>query len=270
MKLLSVVAATLISATSLAHAADTQAVIARAKERVESTDSRGAGRLVQVDASGKRSTSAFVVKTHWFPEGLRTLLELTPAQSQATGSASPAPAKNDGRISILFELRPDGQTTVQVFRPHSARGVMLPFADWSEGVAGSALDYEDFAPSELFWRNQTLLKSALLGTHECDVLDSKAAGSERSHYTEVQTWIDRATGYPLYVEKTLKDTGQVKEFTSIGLTQSDGVWIAKQVEIKTHGRAGSTLLLFERGSTRAHLTARDFSPEQILKFEDHP
>ena len=62
----------------------------------------------------------------------------------------------------------------------------------------------------------------------------------------------------------------VKEFTSSGLTQSGGIWAAKQVEVKTHGRTGSSLLIIERGSTKANLTIKDFSPAQISKFEDHP
>ena len=74
----------------------------------------------------------------------------------------------------------------------------------------------------------------------------------------------------LFVEKTQKDGGAVKDFTSLGLTQSGGVWAARQVEVKVHGRPGSTLLIFERGSTKAHLSPTDFSPEQIEKFEDRP
>ncbi len=252
----------------LAQAADVETVIAGAKQRIEMTDSRATGRLVQNDANGNRSSSVFVVKTHWFPGVLRTLLEITPAQTSAQRTTvSPG---RDTRMSILFEMRPNGQDTVQIFRPNEAKGTTLPFAGWSEAVAGSALDYEDFTPVEFFWSKQALLRSAQLGTHECDVLESEAGGYERSHYSEVQTWVDRTTGYPLYVEKTVKDKGAVKEFTSLGLTQSGGVWVAKQVEVKIRGRAGSTLLIFERGSTKAHLTAKDFSLEEIKKFEDRP
>jgi hypothetical protein len=62
----------------------------------------------------------------------------------------------------------------------------------------------------------------------------------------------------------------VKEFTYFGLSQSGGVWSARQVEVKIHGRPGSTLLIIERGSTKANLSIRDFSPERIGQFEDRP
>jgi energy-coupling factor transporter ATP-binding protein EcfA2 len=82
--------------------------------------------------------------------------------------------------------------------------------------------------------------------------------------------LDHTIGYPIYVEKTLKDGGIVKEFTYFGLRQSGGVWSARQVEVKIHGRPGSTLLLIERGSTKANLSIREFSPEQISQFEHRP
>jgi hypothetical protein len=93
---------------------------------------------------------------------------------------------------------------------------------------------------------------------------------DHSHYAEVQTWLDHTIGYPVYVEKTLKEGGTVKEFTYFGLSRSGGVWSARQVEVKIHGRPGSTLLIIERGSTKANLSIRDFSPVQISQFEDRP
>ena len=73
----------------------------------------------------------------------------------------------------------------------------------------------------------------------------------------------------MYEEKTLKDGGGLKQFTSLGLTQSGGIWAAKQVEVKLRGRPGSSLLIIDRGSTKANLTIKDFNPEQIGKLEDH-
>ena len=46
----------------------------------------------------------------------------------------------------------------------------------------------------------------------------------------------------------------VKEFTSYGVRQEEGHWFAHQVEVKTRGQAGSTLLIFDRGSAKAKLT----------------
>jgi hypothetical protein len=58
----------------------------------------------------------------------------------------------------------------------------------------------------------------------------------------------------------------VKEFTSYGVRQEEGHWYAHQIEIKARGQAGSTLLIFERGSAKAKLTTADFSPTALTHF----
>jgi hypothetical protein len=64
----------------------------------------------------------------------------------------------------------------------------------------------------------------------------------------------------------LKDSGTVKEFTSYGVRQEEGHWFAHQVEAKTRGQQGSTLLIFDRGSAKAKLTLADFSPAVLIHF----
>ena len=264
MRLETVVASGMFLLATTANAADTRAVVASVRQRIETTDSRATGHLVQVDATGRRINNAFTLKAHWFPGVLRVLLELVPPRSPAES------ARQDGRVTLLFEMRPNGQNTIRLFRPREAAPVSLPFAKWSEAILGTDFDYEDFLQPEYYWQSQTVLKTANFGARECNILKSTPGTADRSHYAEIQTWVDHTIGYPIYVEKTLKDTAVVKEFTSLGLTQSGGVWAAKQVQVKVRGRPGSTVLLIERGSTRANLTLKDFSPEQISHFEDHP
>jgi hypothetical protein len=263
MRLASVMAAAMLLVATTAHAADARAVVAVARQRIETADFRATGRLVRVDASGNRISNAITIKAHWFPGVLRALVEIVPPRT-------PANARQDARVSILLEMRPNGQNSIRIFRPHESAPASLPFDKWSESVFGSDFNYEDFLQPEYYWQGQTILKSARFGARDCDVLKSTPGTLDHSHYAAVQTWLDHTIGYPVYVEKTLKDGGIVKEFTYLGLSQSGGVWSARQVEVKIHGRPGSTLLIIERGSTKAHLTIRDFSPEQISQFEDRP
>jgi hypothetical protein len=97
-------------------------------------------------------------------------------------------------------------------------------------------------------------------------LKSAPGAAERTYYAEVQTWLDEGIGYPVYVEKSLKATGAVKEFTYFGLRQNDGVWSASQIEGKIRGQAGSTLLVVDRGSAKANLNLKDFRLEQLTRF----
>ncbi|HMF64490.1 MAG TPA: outer membrane lipoprotein-sorting protein, partial [Edaphobacter sp.] len=203
MRLASVVAAAMLFIATTAHAADARAVIAIARQRIETVDSRATGRLVRVDASGNRISNAFTIKAHWFPGVLLALLEIVPSRTPAGN------ARQDARVSILLEMRPNGQNTIRVFRPHESAPASLPFDKWSDSVFGSDFNYEDFLQPEYYWQDQTILKSARFGARDCDVLKSTAGASDRSHYVEVQTWLDHTIGYPIYVEKTLKDAAIV-------------------------------------------------------------
>jgi hypothetical protein len=183
---------------------------------------------------------------------MRVLLEIT--------------SPNDARVHILLNMRTHGHTTIQVAHPGDAGPVTMPFDKWNDGPLGAGFSYEDFLEPQYFWKSQILLKKTKYGARECDLLKSMPGPSERTHYAEVRTWLDQSIGYPVYAEKTLKKTGTVKEFTYFGLRQNGGVWSASQVEVKTRGEAGSTLLIIDRGSAKANLDLREFSPEQFIHF----
>lgn len=236
-------------------AADAHAVLAQPRQRLQTADFRATGHLVRVDAKGARTSYPITLKGHWFPGVLRLLCAI-----DAVGGA---------RIHILLEMRPNGQDSIRIAHPGDKTAVVLPFEKWSEGPIeriGPGISFEDFWEPQYFWPRQTALEKTKYGARICDLLKSAPGPSDRTHYAEVETWLDHRIGYPVYVEKTIKATGMVKEFTYFGLRQDGGVWSASQVEGKIRGQAGSTLLIIDRGSTKANLDLGDFSPEQLTRF----
>jgi hypothetical protein len=111
-----------------------------------------------------------------------------------------------------------------------------------------------------------VVEETKFGARDCDLLKSTPGPADRTHYAEIKTWLDHSIAFPVYLEKTLKGTGAVKEFTYYGLRHDGGVWSATQVEVKTRGQAGTTLLIVDRGSTKASLKLGDFNPEQLIRF----
>jgi hypothetical protein len=166
-------------------------------------------------------------------------------------------------------MHPNGEAAIRVFHPGDSRPTALPFDKWGDGLFGGVFSYEDLLEPEFFWSGQSVIKSAKFGARDCDVLKSTPGPNDHTHYAEVQTWLDHTISFPVYAEKTMKEGGTVKEFTSFGLRENSGVWSASQVEAKMHGRAGSTLLIVKRGSAKANLGIKDFSPDQISHFEGH-
>ena len=253
-------AATLLLAIP-ANAADAHAVLAAPRQRVETADFRASGHLVRVDASGARTSYGITIKAHWFPGVLRALVEVAPPQSDRT---KPGP---DARAHILLEMRPNGQNTILIARPGDKAPAALPFDKWSDGPLGNGFSYEDFLEQQYFWPDQALLEETRFGARDCDVVKSTPGAADNSHYSEVKSWLDHDNRFPVYVEKTLKG-GTVKEFTSFGLRQEGGVWSAHQVEAKIRGHAGSTLLIIDRGTPHANLSLKEFSPAQMMHFQD--
>ena len=258
MRLLSAATAAALLLSIPAKAADAHTVLTPARQLVKTADSRASGHLVQVDASGARTSYGITIKAHWFTGVLRVLVEIAP----------PPEAHRDARAHILQEMRPNGRNTILIAHPGDKTPVSLPFDKWSDGPLGSDFSYEDFLEAQYFWPGQAVVEETKYGARDCDVVKSTPGAADRTHYSEVRSWLDHNIGFPVYMEKTLQETGTVKEFTYYGLRHEGGVWSAHQVEVKLRGRAGSTLLIIDRGSAKAHLSLADFSLAQLTHFQD--
>jgi Outer membrane lipoprotein-sorting protein len=112
--------------------------------------------------------------------------------------------------------------------------------------------------SQFFWKKQELLAPEKYGARDCYVLKSMPGLQDETYFDSVTSWIDRGILFPVHVVKTLRGTGQQKEFIYYGLRQVGGVWSATQVEAKLQGKLGSSILVIEGGSAKAKLGRKDF------------
>jgi hypothetical protein len=229
---------------SFAAGSDLETVLTGARQRIEKSDYRLTGRLIRVEGDGKRTTYKFVAKAHWFPDGLRMLCEISGPGSEKT--------------TLLLQMSASGHVTIEAVLPGQKTASALPFERWNDSLVGTDFSYEDMVESPIFWKNQELLAPEKYGTRDCFVLKSKSGSSDRTYYDSVTSWLDRSILYPVHVVKTLRGTGQQKEFISYGLRQVSGVWSATKVEAKQQGKTGSSILEVEGGSGKANLGAKDF------------
>jgi len=229
--------------------ADQDPALTGSRQRLEKLDYRMTGRLTRVEANGKRTNFKFVGKAHWFPEGLRLLCEISGPGSEKT--------------SLLLHMSVTGQVTIKAILPGQKTASVLPFERWNDRLLGTDFSYEDMVENQFFWKNQEVLPPEKYGARDCFVLKSKPGSQDRTYYDSVTSWIDRGILYPVHVVKTLRGTGQQKEFIYYGLRQVGGVWSATQVEAKLQGKPGSSLLVIEGGSGRANLRAKDFDLSQF-------
>jgi len=228
---------------------DQDTALTGSRQRIEKLDYRMSGRLTRVEGNGKRTNYKFVAKGHWFPDGLRLLCEISGPGSEKT--------------SLLLRMSPTGQVTIEAVLPGQKTASVLPFEHWNDPLVGTDFSYEDMVENQFFWKSQESQPSEKYGARDCFVLKSKPGSQDRTYYDSVTTWIDRGILFPVHVVKTLRGTGQQKEFIYYGLRQIGGLWSATQVEAKLPGKPGSSILVVEGGSGKAHLGRKDFELSQF-------
>jgi len=241
----------LLVLASLAHPSrtfaanpDLEKVVTGSQQRIEKLDYRVTGRLTRVEGNGKRTNYKLAAKAHWFPDGLRVLCTISGPGSEET--------------RLLLHMSVSGQMTIEALLPGEKTASALPLERWNDPLVGTDFSYEDMLESQFFWKHQELLPPEKYGARDCFVLKSTSGPQEHTHYDSITSWIDRSILFPVRVVKTLHGTGQQKEFLSYGLRQVDGDWSASQVEAKQQGKPGSSILVIERGSGKAHLSRKDF------------
>ncbi len=223
---------------------DRDTALTGSRQRIEKLDYRTTGRLTRVEANGKRTNYKFVAKAHWFPDGLRLLCEISGPGSEKT--------------RLLLHMSVTGQVTIEAVLPGEKAASVLPFEHWNDPLVGTDFSYEDMVENQFFWKDQESLPPQKYGARDCLVLKSKSGPQDRTHYDSATSWIDRTILYPVHVVKILRGSGQQKEFIYYGLRQVGGLWSATQVEAKLQGKPGSSILVIEGGSGKAHLERKDF------------
>jgi outer membrane lipoprotein-sorting protein len=239
---------------ALAANPDLETVLTGSRQRIEKLDYRATGHLTRVEADGKRTSYKFVAKAHWFPDGLRVLCEISGPGSEKT--------------TLLLQTSASGHVTIEAVLPGEKAAKVLPFERWNDPLVGTDFSYEDMVENQFFWKNQELLAPEKYGARDCFVLKSTSSPQDRTYYASVTSWIDRSILYPVHVVKTLRGTGQQKEFIYYGLRQVGGAWSASQVEAKPQGKPGSSIMAIEGGSGKANLARKDFDLSQSSAQED--
>src|SRR5437667_4951866 len=177
---------------------DRDTALTGSRQRIEKLDYRTTGRLTRVEANGKRTNYKFVAKAHWFPDGLRLLCEISGPGSEKT--------------RLLLHMNVTGQVTIEAVLPGEKAASVLPFERWNDPLVGTDFSYEDMVENQFFWKDQQPLPAEKYGARDCFVLKSKSGSQDRTYYDSVTSWIDRGILYPVHVVKTLRGTGQQKEF----------------------------------------------------------
>ena len=132
-------------------------------------DYRATGRLVTIDAGGKRINYAITIKAHWFP-GRSARADRHRSPSGATARSNPHPARDAPAARTRSALR------IRVPQAWS----LCPTTSGTTMSYGGTFSYEDFLESQYYWQNQSILKTAQLRRAQLR-RPQKHAGALRPH-----------------------------------------------------------------------------------------
>jgi hypothetical protein len=242
--------------TASLSAATAAEVVARLRSARLAAAFQADGRLVRVDAEGRRMSYRLSWKGKSFADTIKVLCEVT----------DPAPA----RLKVLIEAPVMGSLRIRLAKAGDRQAGDLPPGRWDLPFLNSQLAYEDLADAHFFWGRQTLVREEDYGARRCYVIRGEPGAGEPSGYTAVTSWIDKEICFPVFIEKLVKGSGAKKEFLYYGLRQSKGLWGAEQVEVRIAGKPQRTFLIITRGSARPNLTERDFDPRVSSRPKSPP
>ena len=243
-----ILAALLLLTPAVARAATLDEILTRLRAARNTADFTASARLVDVAASGERQIHAITVKAHAFPDGLRIFCDVS-----------------NPRVRLLLIAPTKGPVTIRTGHPGDAAPKELPPERWGEGLLGTNFAYEDLIENQSLWRRQTLLPETTYGARTCVVLRSEPGPGDQTRYASVTSWLDHEVYSTVKVEKVVKSSGELKQFIYYGLREVKGVWSASQIECKIEGKAGSSLLIVNRGSAAPHHTPAAFDPALLTK-----
>jgi hypothetical protein len=172
------------------QAADPKSLLAGPHQAAEHADYRASGHLVHVDEAGKRTSDDISIKAHWFAGSLHILIEIT------------APA--DARQHVLLDMHPGGQSTIRIAHPGDKAAAVLPFEKWADGPLGPRLQLRRFSGAAVLLAKsgRGAVRTPRRPRLRCS--QEHPGPADKSHYTQVRTWLDHTIDFPVYVEKTLK------------------------------------------------------------------
>jgi outer membrane lipoprotein-sorting protein len=103
----------------------------------------------------------------------------------------------------------------------------------------------DLAMDFLHWPGQRIIRTQMVKSRWCNVLESTQPKSSPRGYTKVIPWLDKESGGPLLAEAYDANGKRVKEFEIGRVKKVEGEWQLKDMAIRNVATGSRTTLEFE-------------------------
>lgn len=118
-------------------------------------------------------------------------------------------------------------------------------AEIYQPVAASDFTLPDFGLDFLHWPSQRIVKTEMIKSRWCNVLESSNAAPVIGGYAKVISWLDKESGGPLKAEAFDAKGKRVKEFEIGRVKKVEGEWQLKDMQIRDLVDGSRTTLEFD-------------------------
>lgn len=135
----------------------------------------------------------------------------------------------------------------------------LPRTQAARPLGGSDFWLTDLGMDFLHWPSQRIIKTQMIKSRWCNVLESINPSPAPGQYARIISWLDKESGGPLKAEAYDAAGKTIKEFEIGRVKKVEGEWQLKDMAIRNVATGSRTTLEFELSGKVAE-QARDSSP----------
>lgn len=241
----------LSAAVCSAETLDARTIEQRVHDRDDGKDSYAKVDMMITDRSGMTQARSMISAAKDFGSLTKSYIRFT------------SPASIDGTSFLSWQV--EGKDDEQfLYLPELGRDRRIASSQKDGDFVNTDFTYEDMQKRNVDKDTHKILREEKLGTYDCWVIESVPIDPKSSQYKRWVAWIPKGIYLPLRVEFYTRVLRQpTKILTTRRLEKIDGIWTAKEAEMKNYERNTMTVLrtldikynkgLPDRMFTRAYL-----------------
>jgi len=245
----------MIHICGIASADDARAIVAEAQRRTESKSQRYEGILQVVDSNGKVADKRWIFTRLGSHGASRSVLRFT------------APAEVKG-VALLVVNHADRASDQWMWTPALERDRRIALQDRSARFFGTDFSFEDLEERDVDQYDYRLLGEETIIDEDTNAprwkVESTPKESRSSQYTRSIVWIRKETYALARIDNYVKND-VVRRLAYSNIENVQGIWTARQLEMRDVRRGSRTRLTLEKLQYNAPLSADEFTLEAIRR-----
>ena len=235
----------------LVAADDPRAIMTEVQNRARAASQRYEGVLKVVDAAGKSSEKGWIYERLGSHGDSKVIIRFTrPAEVKA--------------VALLVLNYRDRTSDQWMWTPAINRERRIAPQDRGARFFGTDFSFEDLEERDVEQFEYRLERQEVLDGEACWTIEATPRPGKRSQYTRSMYWV-RKGNYTVAQIENYAVAGLLRRVRYTQMTNVQGIWTARSIEVEDLGRKSRTTLSLESITYNAPLVANQFTVEALRR-----